>query len=182
MEVTRMSRIGKQPVEIPDKVDIVVNEESITVKGPKGELNHDLSPKVEVNVNDDEVIVERKGNDKEARSIHGLTRSVIENMIIGVVDGYSKELEMVGVGYGAQVKGGNLEVEVGFSHPVVVEAPEKIEFEVEKKNKIIVKGIDKQQVGEIAAQIRAIRKPEPYKGKGIKYVGEHIRRKVGKTG
>lgn len=177
-----MSRIGKKPVEIPDKVDIVVNENSITIKGPKGELSHDLSPKVEVNVNDDEIIVERKGNDKEARSIHGLTRSVIENMIIGVVDGYSKELEMVGVGYGAQVKGGDLEVEVGFSHPVVVEAPEKIEFEVEKKNKIIVKGIDKQQVGEIAAQIRAIRKPEPYKGKGIKYVGEHIRRKVGKTG
>ena len=177
-----MSRIGKKPVKIPDNVDIVANEESINIKGPKGELNHDLSPKVEVNVNDDEVIVERKGNDKEARSIHGLTRSVIENMIIGVVDGYSKELEMVGVGYGAKVKGGNLEVEVGFSHPVVVEAPEKIEFEVEKKNKIIVKGIDKQQVGEIAAQIRAIRKPEPYKGKGIKYVDEHIRRKVGKTG
>lgn len=177
-----MSRIGKKPVKIPDNVDIVANEESINIKGPKGELNHDLSPKVEVNVNDDEVIVERKGNDKEARSIHGLTRSVIENMIIGVVDGYSKELEMVGVGYGAKVKGGDLEVEVGFSHPVVVEAPEKIEFEVEKKNKIIVKGIDKQQVGEIAAQIRAIRKPEPYKGKGIKYVGEHIRRKVGKTG
>ena len=103
-------------------------------------------------------------------------------MIIGVVEGYKKELEMVGVGYGAQLKGGNLEVEVGFSHPVVVEAPEKIEFEVAKKNKIIVKGIDKQQVGETAAQIRAIRKPEPYKGKGIKYVGEHIRRKVGKTG
>ena len=177
-----MSRIGKKPVKIPDNVDIVANEESINIKGPKGELNHDLSPKVEVNVNDDEVIVERKGNDKEARSIHGLTRSVIENMIIGVVDGYSKELEMVGVGYGAKVKGGDLEVEVGFSHPVVVEAPEKIEFEVEKKNKIIVKGIDKQQVGEIAAQIRAIRKPEPYKGKGIKYVDEHIRRKVGKTG
>ncbi|MGM0436808.1 MAG: 50S ribosomal protein L6 [Bacillota bacterium] len=177
-----MSRIGKQPVEIPDDVDIVVNDDSINVKGPKGELNHDLSPKVDVHVEEDEVIVERKGNDKEARSIHGLTRSVIENMIIGVVDGYSKELEMVGVGYGAQIKGGDLEVEVGFSHPVLVEAPEKIEFEVGKKNKIIVKGIDKQQVGEVAAQIRAIRKPEPYKGKGIKYVGEHIRRKVGKTG
>lgn len=177
-----MSRIGKQPVEIPDDVDIVVNDDNINVKGPKGELNHDLSPKVDVHVEEDEVIVERRGNDKEARSIHGLTRSVIENMIIGVVDGYSKELEMVGVGYGAQIKGGDLEVEVGFSHPVLVEAPEKIEFEVGKKNKIIVKGIDKQQVGEVAAQIRAIRKPEPYKGKGIKYVGEHIRRKVGKTG
>jgi len=178
-----MSRIGKKPVEIPDNVDIVVNDDTIKVKGPKGELSHGLSPKVEVNINDDnEVIVERNGNDKEARSIHGLTRSIIENMIIGVVDGYSKELEMVGVGYGAQIKGGDLEVEVGFSHPVVIEAPENIEFEVEKKNKIIVKGIDKQQVGETAAQIRAIRKPEPYKGKGIKYVGEHIRRKVGKTG
>ena len=177
-----MSRIGKQPVEIPNNVDIDAKDDSIKIKGPKGELSHDLSPKVEVNVNNEEVIVERKGNDKQARSIHGLTRSIIENMIIGVVDGYSKELEMVGVGYGAQVKGGDLEVEVGFSHPVVIEAPEKIEFEVGKKNKIIVKGIDKQQVGEVAAQIRSIRKPEPYKGKGIKYVGENIRRKVGKTG
>jgi len=177
-----MSRIGKKPVEIPDDVNIELTDDSINVKGPKGELSHDISPKVKINIDEDEVIVERTSNDKAARSVHGLTRSVIENMIIGVVDGYSKELEMVGVGYGAQVKGGDLEIEVGFSHPVVVEAPENIEFEVEKKNKIVVKGIDKQQVGEISAQIRAIRKPEPYKGKGIKYAGENIRRKVGKTG
>lgn len=177
-----MSRIGKQPVEIPEKVDISLNDDNIKVKGPKGELSHDLPHRVEVKVEDDEIIVNRKGNDKKDRSVHGLTRSIIENMIIGVVDGYKKELEMVGVGYSAQLKGKDLQIEVGYSHPVMVEAPENIEFEVEKKNNIVVKGIDKQQVGEVAAQIRSIRKPEPYKGKGIKYVDEHIRRKVGKTG
>ena len=177
-----MSRIGKQPVEIPEKVDITLNDDNIKVKGPKGELSHDLPHRVEVKVEDDEIIVNRKGNDKKDRSVHGLTRSIIENMIIGVVDGYKKELEMVGVGYSAQLKGKDLQIEVGYSHPVMVEAPENIEFEVEKKNNIVVKGIDKQQVGEVAAQIRSIRKPEPYKGKGIKYVDEHIRRKVGKTG
>ncbi|MGM0410746.1 MAG: 50S ribosomal protein L6 [Bacillota bacterium] len=177
-----MSRIGKKPIEIPENVEITLDDDSIKVKGPKGELSKDLPQRLEFNLEDDELIVTRKGNDKKDRSFHGLIRSLIENMIIGVVDGYKKELEMVGVGYNAQLKGKDLQIEVGFSHPVKIEAPENIEFEVEKKNKITVKGIDKQQVGEVAAQIRSIRKPEPYKGKGIKYVGEHIRRKVGKTG
>lgn len=177
-----MSRIGKKPVDIPEKVDIKLDEGKITVKGPKGKVSHDLPERVEVELTDNQIVVNRKGNSKEDRSIHGLIRSIIENMIIGVVKGYKKELEMVGVGYNAQLKGKSLQVEVGYSHPVMVEAPENVEFELDKKNKIIVKGIDKQQVGEVAAQIRDIRKPEPYKGKGIKYVDEHIRRKVGKTG
>ena len=177
-----MSRIGDKPIEIPEKVKINMEENKVTVNGPKGELTKNVTPKSEITISDDEIVVERKGNSKEDRSIHGLTRSLIENMIIGVVEGFTKELEMVGVGYNAQVKGNKLEIEAGYSHPVTLEAPDNIKFEVEDKTDIKVKGIDKQQVGDVAARVRAVRKPEPYKGKGIKYKDEHIRRKVGKTG
>jgi large subunit ribosomal protein L6 len=177
-----MSRIGKQPVEIPEKVEVIIKDNQVTIEGPKGELSKSINSRADVKIEDNEVIVERKGNSKEDRSVHGLTRSLIESMIIGVVDGFTKELEMVGVGYNAQTKGKKLEIEAGYSHPVTIESPENIEFEVEDKTDIKVKGIDKQQVGDVAAQVRAVRKPEPYKGKGIKYKDEHIRRKVGKTG
>lgn len=176
-----MSRIGNFPIEIPEKVDVKLDDDIVTVKGPKGELSQQISSRVSVEIKDDEIIVERHGNDKESRSLHGLSRSLLDSMVKGVVEGYEKELEMVGVGYSARVKGGDLELEVGYSHPVTIEAPDNIKFEVE--NSIItVKGIDKQQVGDMAAKIREVRKPEPYKGKGIKYVDERIRRKVGKTG
>ncbi|MFW6266094.1 MAG: 50S ribosomal protein L6 [Halanaerobiales bacterium] len=177
-----MSRIGDVPVEIPEKVDVSLNGTTMTVKGPKGELSKEINPGVEVNIEEDNIVVKRHSDDREDRSLHGLVRSIIKNMINGVVKGYSKELEMVGVGYRAQLKGSDLEIEAGYSHPVTIEAPDNIEFEVENGTEIKVKGIDKQQVGDIAARIRAVRKPEPYKGKGIRYKGEHIRRKVGKTG
>ncbi len=177
-----MSRIGDVPVEIPEKVDVSLNGTTMTVKGPKGELSKEINPGVEVNIEGDNIVVKRHSDDREDRSLHGLVRSIIKNMINGVVKGYSKELEMVGVGYRAQLKGSDLEIEAGYSHPVTIEAPDNIEFEVENGTEIKVKGIDKQQVGDIAARIRAVRKPEPYKGKGIRYKGEHIRRKVGKTG
>ncbi len=177
-----MSRIGKQPVDIPEKVDVSIDESQITVKGPKGELIKEFNSAVKVRLEDDQIIVERASDDRIDRSLHGLVRSLIESMVVGVTDGFEKRLEMVGVGYSAKVKGSALEIEAGYSHPVIIEAEDDIEFEVEKNTNIIVRGIDKQQVGDMAARIREIRKPEPYKGKGIKYAGEHIRRKVGKTG
>ena len=183
-----MSRIGNVPIEIPENVEVTLNDDStITVKGPNGELTKAYNPKCTVNINDDSIVVERESDSQSDRALHGLVRSVIENMVEGVVTKFEKKLEMIGVGYGAQVQGGNLEIEVGFSHPVTIEAPEDIEFEVEGGPRdvqalIKVKGIDKQKVGEIAAKIREIRKPEPYKGKGIRYQGEQVRRKVGKTG
>ncbi|MFW5985939.1 MAG: 50S ribosomal protein L6 [Halanaerobiales bacterium] len=176
-----MSRIGKLPVEIPEKVDVEVEDTTVKVKGPKGTLEKEFDPRMKITVEAEQLVVNRSGNDKTNRSLHGMTRSIIESMIYGVENGYQKKLEMVGVGYSAQVKGKDLQLEVGYSHPVTIEASENIEFNVEK-NIITVSGIDKQQVGDVAARIRAVRKPEPYKGKGIKYVGEHIRRKVGKTG
>ena len=177
-----MSRIGKLPVDIPEGVEISIDGYEVTVKGPKGELKNSFNPQISIKEEDNQIIVERLEEDKNASSLHGLTRSLISSMIDGVKEGFEKKLEMVGVGYNAQVKGKNLELEVGYSHPVVIEATGDIKFEVEGKNKIIVKGINKQLVGDVAAKIRDVRKPEPYKGKGIKYVGEHIRRKVGKTG
>ena len=176
-----MSRIGDKPIEIPEKVKVNLEGNQMTVKGPKGELTKKVNPRAEVQI-DEEIVIKRKSDSNEDRSIHGLTRSLIENMIIGVVEGFTKELEMVGVGYNAQIKGSKLIIEAGYSHPVTIEAPENIEFEVEDRTDIKVKGIDKQQVGDVAAQVRAVRKPEPYKGKGIKYKDEQIRRKVGKTG
>jgi len=182
MEVKLMSRIGKLPVTIPDKVDVSINGHEITVKGPKGELKDKINENVDLSIKDNEIIVERRSDEKYDRSLHGLVRSLIQNMVIGVSEGYEKKLEMVGVGYNAKLKGSDLEIEAGYSHPVIIKAPEDISFNVEKNNKITVSGINKQEVGDIAAKIRDVRKPEPYKGKGIKYIDEHIRRKVGKTG
>ncbi len=177
-----MSRIGILPIEIPEKVEVTVDGQQVKVKGPKGELKKEFKPGIDIKVKANEIIVERNGEDIEDRSMHGLVRSLIEGMVEGVTNGFKKKLEMVGVGYNAQVQGDKLKLEVGYSHPVIIEAEGDIEFEVEKNTNITVKGIDKQRVGDTAAKIREVRKPEPYKGKGIKYVGEHIRRKVGKTG
>ena len=177
-----MSRIGKLPIEIPEKVDVSVDGQKVVVKGPKGELEREFKAGIDIKVEDNEIIVERNGDDIESRSMHGLVRSLIESMVNGVTKGFEKKLEMVGVGYSAQVQGNKLKLEVGYSHPVIIEAEGEIEFEVEKSTNITIKGLDKQLVGDTAAKIREVRKPEPYKGKGIKYVGEHIRRKVGKTG
>jgi large subunit ribosomal protein L6 len=182
MEVKEMSRIGKLPVEIPEKVEVKLEGNTIAVKGPKGELTQKLNPIVNVTIEDNQVLVTRNSDDRQERAIHGLTRSLIQNMVDGVTRGFEKKLEMVGVGYNAKINGKDLVLEVGYSHPVTIKAEDNIEFEVEKNTNITVKGIDKQQVGEIAAKIRSVRKPEPYKGKGIKYADEHIRRKVGKTG
>lgn len=177
-----MSRIGVLPVDIPEKVDVIIGDNSVTVKGPEGELTKEFNPRCIIKREDNQIIVERASDSKSDRALHGMARSIIYSMIAGVIERYQKKLEMVGVGYSAQVRGKNLVLEVGYSHPVTIEAPEHVEFEVEKNTNITVKGIDKQQVGNIAAQIRGVRKPEPYKGKGIKYSGEHIRRKEGKTG
>jgi|SRR6056297_86700 large subunit ribosomal protein L6 len=176
-----MSRIGKQPVDIPEKVNVNIDGSKVTVKGPKGEITRDFDPLFDINIEDDAVVVKRPSDSKDDRSQHGLIRSLIEGMVIGVTEGFSKKLELVGVGYNAKVQGSNLVLEVGYSHPIKIEAPEGIKFDVEKSI-ITVSGYDKQLVGDVAANIRETRKPEPYKGKGVKYVDEHIRRKVGKTG
>ena len=176
-----MSRIGKQPVDIPEKVNVNIDGSKVTVKGPKGEITRDFDPLFDINIEDDAVVVKRPSDSKDDRSQHGLIRSLIEGMVIGVTEGFSKKLELVGVGYNAKVQGSNLVLEVGYSHPIKIEAPKGIKFDVEKSI-ITVSGYDKQLVGDVAANIRETRKPEPYKGKGVKYVDEHIRRKVGKTG
>lgn len=177
-----MSRIGNQPIAIPNGVDITLDGHTLTVKGPKGTLSHKLPQSMQVEVTADEVKVARPSDDKEHKSLHGLTRSLINNMVIGVTKGYSKTLEIVGVGYRAAMKGKNLNLTLGFSHPVIMEPPAGIEFETPEPTKIIVKGADKEVVGQVAAEIRDWRKPEPYKGKGVRYEGEHVRRKAGKTG
>ena len=177
-----MSRIGNQPIAIPSGVDITLDGHTLTVKGPKGTLSHQLPESMQVEVAADEVKVTRPSDDKEHKSLHGLTRSLINNMVIGVTEGYSKTLEIVGVGYRAAMKGKNLNLTLGFSHPVIMEPPAGIEFETPEPTKIIVKGADKEVVGQVAAEIRDWRKPEPYKGKGVRYEGEHVRRKAGKTG
>lgn len=177
-----MSRIGNQPIAIPSGVDITLDGHTLTVKGPKGTLSHQLPESMQVEVTADEVKVARPLDDKEHKSLHGLTRSLINNMVIGVTEGYSKTLEIVGVGYRAAMKGKNLNLTLGFSHPVIMEPPAGIEFETPEPTKIIVKGADKEVVGQVAAEIRDWRKPEPYKGKGVRYEGEHVRRKAGKTG
>lgn len=176
-----MSRVGHLPVEIPEKVDISITEDNVlTVKGPKGSLKQELNPRMDVKVDDDEVVVNRPTESKADKSSHGLTRSLIVNMVEGVTTGFKKKLEINGVGYRAVKKGNKLEIQAGYSHPVVVEPEGDIEFNVED-GEIIVEGVDKQLVGQVAADIRQIRKPEPYNGKGIKYVDERIRRKEGKT-
>jgi large subunit ribosomal protein L6 len=176
-----MSRIGLQPIEIPEGVTVEVANSVVTVKGAGGELTQVVSPEMRVTVTDGEVRVERPSDEREHRALHGLTRSLIANMVEGVTKGYTKNLEIQGVGYRAALKGKDLELQVGFSHPVDFPAPDGIEFEVPAPNRITVKGIDKQLVGETAARIRRVRKPEPYKGKGIRYEGEYVRKKAGKA-
>lgn len=178
-----MSRIGLKPINVPSNVELKIDANNfVTVKGPKGTLEQQLSKIMSIEVVDGVVRVARPNDDKQSRSLHGLTRTLLNNMIVGVTDGYEKVLEIVGVGYRAQKQGKKLVLNLGFSHPVEMEDPSGIETSVEGTNKIIVKGIDKQQVGNYAAVIRDWRKPEPYKGKGIKYSNEVIRRKAGKTG
>jgi len=177
-----MSRIGKQPIEIPGGVDVSVGEDAVvTVKGPRGTLTQQVHADMKIVREDGVLRVERPTDEARHRSLHGLTRSLIANMVEGVTDGYEKRLTIVGVGYRAAMKGKDLEIQVGYSHPVSVAAPEGIEFETPTPTSIVVRGNDKQQVGEVAANIRKIRKPEPYKGKGIRYENEYVRKKAGKA-
>jgi large subunit ribosomal protein L6 len=175
-----MSRIGKLPIEIPASVDVQIENSVVRVKGPKGELTQAVSRDLSIEREDSKLVVTRPTDRKDHRALHGLTRTLIYNMVVGVTDGYEKRLEIQGVGYRAQLKGKALELALGYSHPVKVEAPEGIEFEVPQPTQVIVRGIDKQAVGEIAARIRKARPPEPYKGKGVRYQDEHVARKVGK--
>jgi large subunit ribosomal protein L6 len=175
-----MSRIGKQPIPVPDGVTVDVKPGRVAVKGPKGELAQDISAEMKVSQDDGVLTVERPTDRGEHRALHGLTRSLIANMVEGVTDGYEKRLEIQGVGYRARLQGKSLELALGYSHPVSLTAPEGIEFEVPQPTQVIVRGIDKQLVGEIAARVRKARPPEPYKGKGVRYAGEHVARKVGK--
>ncbi|MPZ53656.1 MAG: 50S ribosomal protein L6 [Acidimicrobiia bacterium] len=177
-----MSRIGKQPIELPSGVDVTISGPNVTVKGPKGELSRRIHDKVGISSDDGVLNVTRVDESREARALHGLTRALVANMVAGVADGFSKDLEIQGVGYRASLKGKDIELLVGFSHPVLINAPEGITFEVPEPTKITVSGIDKETVGQIAADIRRVRPPEPYKGKGIRYVGEYVRRKAGKAG
>ena len=176
-----MSRIGKQPITIPAGVEIKVEDGMVFVKGAKGELSQKISDLINVSIEDGVLTVSRVNDTKEAASFHGLTRTLINNMVIGVSQGFQKKLELVGVGYRAALKGKALEMQLGYSHPVVIDEIEGITFEVPSQTEILVKGIDKQKVGQVAADIRKWRKPEPYKGKGIRYEGEYIRRKLGKA-
>jgi large subunit ribosomal protein L6 len=175
-----VSRIGKKPIAVPDGVTVDVKPGLVSVKGPKGELSQAVSQDMKVTQDNGTLTVERPTDRGEHRALHGLTRSLIANMVVGVTEGYEKRLEIQGVGYRARLQGNALELSVGYSHPVSVSAPEGIEFEVPAPTQVVVRGIDKQLVGEIAARIRRTRPPEPYKGKGIRYAGEHVRRKVGK--
>jgi large subunit ribosomal protein L6 len=178
-----MSRIGKLPIAVPGGVEVAIDGREVTVTGPKGSLNHTLPPRIDVERTEDGALsVRRPDDERESRALHGLTRSLVANMVTGVTQGYEKRLEIVGVGYRVIARGQNLEFALGYSHPIVVEAPDGISFAVESPTRFSVQGIDKQQVGEIAANIRKLRKPEPYKGKGIRYAGEQVRRKVGKAG
>lgn len=176
-----MSRIGNKPVSIPKGVQVKTADKKVVVKGPKGELSLVVHPDIDVNVASGEVIVKRQSDTKIDRSLHGTCRALIKNMIDGVTDGYTKKLEMVGVGYRAELKGKKLQLALGYSHAIVFFPPDSVKIEVPSPTNIIVSGIDKQLVGEVAAKIRSFREPEPYKGKGIKYEGEYIRRKAGKT-
>jgi len=177
-----MSRIGRLPIAIPAGVEIAIDGSDVTVKGPKGQLSLTVASPIEVQIEDGQVLVTRPDDERDSRSLHGLTRTLIANQIVGVTEGYAKGLEVVGTGYRVQAKGSGVEFALGFSHPVTVEPPAGITFEVEGNNRLTVRGIDKQLVGEVAANIRKIRKPEPYKGKGIRYAGEVVRRKAGKAG
>ncbi|GGB70665.1 MULTISPECIES: 50S ribosomal protein L6 [Fictibacillus] len=178
-----MSRVGNKPIEVPGGVTIdVANDNTVSVKGPKGELSRKFNADIKINVQDNEITVERPSDHKEHRALHGTTRSVLNNMVIGVTNGYERALEIIGVGYRASKAGNKLVLNVGYSHPVEIVPEQGIDIEVPSNTKVIVKGIDKQRVGEVAANIRSVRSPEPYKGKGIRYEGEFVRRKEGKTG
>ncbi|KKM85666.1 hypothetical protein LCGC14_1286830 [marine sediment metagenome] len=176
-----MSRIGNAPIEIPAGVEVKIENDRVTIKGPKGELARTIVSGITVKQEDNQVIVKRSSDDPDVRALHGLTRSLLNNMVIGVSDGFEKKLELVGVGYRAKKKGNNLEILVGYSKPVNIEKPEGIEFEVDGNTKVSVKGVDKELVGQVASDIRSVRPPEPYKGKGIKYADERVRRKAGKA-
>ncbi|HQF51363.1 MAG TPA: 50S ribosomal protein L6 [Thermoleophilia bacterium] len=175
-----MSRIGKAPIPLPDSVEFKYDNAVVTVKGPKGELTQRVPREMLVEVGEGVIEVKRPSDSGQHRSLHGLTRSLIANMVTGVTDGFEKRLEIVGVGYRASIKGDALELLVGYSHPVVIEPPDQVTFETPQQTVVVVKGIDKQVVGEVAAKVRSIRPPEPYKGKGIRYAGEHVQRKAGK--
>lgn len=177
-----MSRIGKQPIKVPAGVEIKLDGNHITVKGPKGELVRDIHPEMILSQNGDELVVDRPSEERIHKGLHGLTRTLINNMVLGVADGFEKGLEIHGVGYRAALKGNDVEIAAGFSHPVVVPVPKGLSIEIPTPTRIAVKGVDKELVGQFAANLRKIRPPEPYKGKGIRYVGEVVRRKVGKTG
>jgi large subunit ribosomal protein L6 len=176
-----MSRIGKLPIPVPAGVDVAVDGREVTVKGPKGSLSHVVVEPINVEREDGVLKVTRPNDERTARALHGLTRTLVANMVVGVSEGFSKNLEIVGVGYRAVLKGSDLELALGFSHPVVIKPEPGISFEVPAPNRITVRGIDKQRVGQVAAEIRAWRKPEPYKGKGVRYEGEYVRRKLGKA-
>lgn len=182
IEERTVSRVGKSPITIPGGVTVDVNDGVVKVSGPKGELQQDYDPRIQIAVEDGTVTVTRPNDDREMRSKHGLVRALIGNMVVGVTDGWTRELEIQGVGYRAAMSGKNLSLSVGHSHPVEIVPPEGIEFTVDGTTNIKVSGIDKQLVGQIAANVRAWRKPEPYKGKGVRYKDEYVRRKVGKTG
>lgn len=177
-----MSRIGIQPIEMPEGVELTLTDNVVTAKGKKGEITRVISPLVNVEIEDNIVNVVRKNDEKESRMVHGTTRSLLNNMVVGVAEGFSKKLEIIGVGYRAQLQGTKLTLSLGLSHPVEFETPEGLEVEVPKNTEIIIKGADKEAVGAFAANIRAIRPPEPYKGKGVRYEGEYVLRKEGKTG
>jgi large subunit ribosomal protein L6 len=178
-----MSRIGRLPIPVPSGVDVAIDGQTVNVTGPKGSLSHTVAAPITVERTEDGVLqVSRPDDERESRALHGLSRTLIANMITGVTEGYSKTLEIVGVGYRVQARGSDLEFALGYSHPVPVKAPDGITFTVEAPTRLRVTGIDKQQVGQIAANIRKLRKPDPYKGKGVRYQGEVIKRKVGKTG
>jgi len=176
-----VSRIGKQPIPVPSGVEVKIEGSTVSVKGPKGELSGTFNEDINIELADGEIVVTRPSDARQHRSLHGLTRSLIANMVTGVSEGFQKTLEIVGVGYRAQMKGSDLEMQLGFSHPVLVKAEPGIEFEAPTPTRIIVRGIDKQRVGQVAAEIRGWRPPEPYKGKGVRYEGEYVRRKLGKT-
>jgi len=177
-----MSRIGRLPIDVPTGVEVKIDGKAVAVKGPKGELALTVADPIEVKLEDGQVVVSRPDDERNSRSLHGLTRSLIANQILGVTQGFTKDLEVVGTGYRVQSKGSALEFALGYSHSITVDPPQGITFSVEGNNRITVSGIDKQAVGEVAANIRKLRKPEPYKGKGVRYVGEVVRRKAGKSG
>jgi len=176
-----LSRIGKMPIPIPERTEVKIEGRKVRVKGPKGELTGEFHPDMDIRLEEGAVVVSRPSDSKTHKSLHGLTRSLIANMVTGVSEGFEKNLEVHGVGYRAVAKGQDIELTLGFSHTVLVKAPEGVEFELVTPTKIRVKGIDKQKVGQVAAKIRALRKPDPYKGKGVRYADEYIRRKAGKT-